>query len=70
MGAIKTETVVSSFKKCGISNTLNGSEDDVLYDDSDSSISDSSSDDQNERDAELSSVEDDDRSDEILEFED
>jgi len=28
---IKSETIVKSFKKCGISNALDGSEDDILY---------------------------------------
>ncbi|KAM3915673.1 pogo transposable element with KRAB domain [Leptodactylus fuscus] len=37
--AVKDETVVSSFKKCGISNALDGSEDDALYEDPDTSDS-------------------------------
>lgn len=32
---VKTETIVKSFKKCGISNALDGSEDDILYEESD-----------------------------------
>ena len=32
---VKSETTVMSLKKCGISNTLDGSEDDILYEDSD-----------------------------------
>ena len=32
---VKSETVVKSFKKCGISNALDGSEDDILYEESD-----------------------------------
>ena len=28
---VKSETIVKSFKKCGISNALDGSEDDILY---------------------------------------
>ena len=31
----KSETIVKSFKKCGISNALDGSEDDTLYEESD-----------------------------------
>ena len=34
---VKSETTVKSFKKCGISNVLDGSEDDILYDKSDTS---------------------------------
>ena len=34
---VKSETTVKSFKKCGISNTLNGNEDDILYEESDAS---------------------------------
>ena len=42
MAAVKDETVVRSFKKCGISNALDGSEDDILYEQSeDSDTSDS-----------------------------
>jgi len=33
----KSETIVKSLKKCGISNALNGSEDDSLYEESDMS---------------------------------
>ena len=40
---VKTETVVLSFKKCGISNDLEGIEDDLLYEGSDSSTSSSDS---------------------------
>ena len=32
---VKSETIVKSFKKCGINNTLGGSEDDTLYEESD-----------------------------------
>ena len=32
---VKSETIVKSFKKCGISNALDGSEDDILYEESD-----------------------------------
>ena len=32
---VKSETVVKSFKKCGISSALDGSEDDILYEESD-----------------------------------
>ena len=34
---VKSETTVKSFKKCGISNALDGSEDDILYEESDAS---------------------------------
>ena len=34
---VKSETIVKSFKKCGISNALDGSEDDILYEESDAS---------------------------------
>ena len=34
---VKSEIIVKSFKKCGISNALDGSEDDILYDKSDAS---------------------------------
>jgi hypothetical protein len=33
---VKEETVVKSFKKCGISNALDGTEEDVLFEDSES----------------------------------
>ena len=33
----KSETIVKSFKKCGISNALDGSGDDILYEESDAS---------------------------------
>jgi hypothetical protein len=32
---VKSEAIVKSFKKCGISNALEGSEDDILYQESD-----------------------------------
>ena len=32
---VRSETVVKSSKKCGISNALDGSEDDILYEESD-----------------------------------
>jgi hypothetical protein len=31
MGSVKYETIVKSFKKCGISNGLDGTKDDVLF---------------------------------------
>ena len=34
---VKSETIVKYLKKCGISNALNGSEDDILYEESDAS---------------------------------
>jgi hypothetical protein len=34
---IKSETIVQSFIKCGISNALDGTEDDNLYEESDAS---------------------------------
>ena len=34
---VKSGTIVKSFKKCGISNALDGSEDDILYEESDTS---------------------------------
>jgi len=34
---VKSETIVKYFKKCGISNALDGSEDDILYGESDAS---------------------------------
>ena len=34
---VKSETIVKSFKKCGISSALDGSEDDILYEESDAS---------------------------------
>ena len=34
---VKSETSVKYFKKCGISNALDGSEDDILYEESDAS---------------------------------
>jgi len=34
---VKRETIVKSFKKCGISNALNGNEDGILYEESDAS---------------------------------
>jgi hypothetical protein len=36
-GSELSETVVKSFKKYGISNTLNGSEDGIVYEESDAS---------------------------------
>jgi hypothetical protein len=35
--AVKTETVFKSFKKCGISNSLDSTEDNLLFEDSDDS---------------------------------
>ena len=34
---VKSDTIVKSSKKCGISNVLDGSEDDILYEGSDTS---------------------------------
>ena len=34
---VKSETIVKSLKKCVISNALDGSEDDILYEESDAS---------------------------------
>ena len=34
---VKSETTVKSLKKCGISNALDGSDDDILYEESDAS---------------------------------
>jgi len=34
---VKSETIVMSLKRCGISNVLDGSEDGILYEDSDAS---------------------------------
>jgi len=34
---VKSETIVTSLKKCGISNAQDGSEDDLLYEESDAS---------------------------------
>ena len=34
---VKSETIVKSLKKCGISNALDGCEDDILYEASDTS---------------------------------
>jgi hypothetical protein len=34
---VKIENIVKYFKKCGFSNALDGSEDDILYEDSDAS---------------------------------
>jgi len=34
---VKSETIVNSLKKCGISNALDGSEDGILYEESDAS---------------------------------
>ena len=34
---VKSETIVKSFKRCGISSALDGSKDDVLYEGSDAS---------------------------------
>ena len=33
----KSETIVKLFKKCGVSNALDGNEDDILYEESDTS---------------------------------
>ena len=37
LAASKSEIIVKSLKKCGISNALDGSEDDILYEESDAS---------------------------------
>ena len=42
---VKSETIVKSFKKCGISNALDGSEDDILYEESDASTENNRADD-------------------------
>ena len=42
---VKNETIVKSFKKCGISNALDGSEDDILYEENDASSEDNHEDD-------------------------
>jgi len=34
---VKSEAIVKCFKKCGISNAIDGSEDDILYEESDAS---------------------------------
>ena len=34
---VKSETIVKSFKRCGISNALNGNEDNILYEESNAS---------------------------------
>ena len=34
---VKSETIVKSLKKCGLSNALDGSKDDILYEESDAS---------------------------------
>jgi hypothetical protein len=39
---VKTETVVKSFKKCGISNRLDGTEDDILFEENRGDSSESS----------------------------
>jgi hypothetical protein len=39
--AVKTEILFRSFKKCGISNSLDGTEDNLLFEDSDDSVPDS-----------------------------
>jgi len=42
---VKSETIVKTFKKCGISNALDGSEDYVLYEESDASSENNQEDD-------------------------
>ena len=42
---VKSETVVKFLKKCGISNAVDGSEDDILYEESDASSENSHEDD-------------------------
>jgi hypothetical protein len=37
---VKEEIVMKSFKKCGISDALDGTEDDILFEDSESENSD------------------------------
>jgi hypothetical protein len=39
--AVKTKIVFKSFKKCGISNSLDGTEDNLLFEDSDDLVPDS-----------------------------
>ena len=58
---VKTESVVKSFKKCSISNALDGTEDDIFFENS-------SNDELDERISELPAFEDDDRSDEFCGF--
>lgn len=38
--AVKEEVVVRSFKKCGISNAMDGTEDEFLYEDRDADVDD------------------------------
>jgi hypothetical protein len=38
---VKNERVFKYFKKCGISNSLDGTEDNLLFEDSDDSVPDS-----------------------------
>jgi len=42
---VKSETIVKSFKKCGISSALDGSEDGILYEESDASSENNQEDD-------------------------
>jgi len=42
---VKSETIVKSLKKCGISSALDGSEDDILYEESDASSENTQEDD-------------------------
>ena len=41
-GDMKTDSVTYSFKKCGISNTLDGTEDDLLWEESNAEAADES----------------------------
>jgi mannose/fructose-specific phosphotransferase system component IIA len=42
---VKSETIVNSLKNCGVSNTLDGSEDEILYEESDASSENNNEDD-------------------------
>ena len=42
---VKSETIVKSLKKCCISNALDGSEDDILYEESDAASENNGEDD-------------------------
>ena len=47
---VKSETILKSLKKCGISNALDGSEDNILYEESDASSENNHEDDCNGND--------------------
>jgi hypothetical protein len=50
---VKSETIVKSFKKCGISNAIDGSEDDILYEEIDASSEKNQEDDLSGSDADF-----------------